>query len=222
MRVFFLLLLLANAAFFAYHRFIATTGDAAQQIAALQISPEKIRTVSVETVSAVTAAAPAPQLSACAEWGAFAGPDVARADAALATLGLPAQAVQRRVSDVDGYWAHMPPQKNKADVERKVGELKALGITEFFVVAEAGQWRNAISLGLFKSEAAAEAELERLRERGVRSAIVTRREKFLRQVVFFVREPDAATIARLTELNRDFTATEIKAGSCPAPSAIQK
>jgi len=45
--------------------------------------------------------------------------------------------------------------------------------------------------------------------------MVTRREKFLKQVTYFVREPSAATIARLTELQRDFPATEIKAGSCP-------
>ncbi|MGA0025604.1 MAG: SPOR domain-containing protein [Burkholderiales bacterium] len=214
MRIFFLLLVLANIGFFAYHHFLAADDEAARQIAALQISPEKIRPVSAATLSAVTTAA--PQISACAEWGPFAGPDIARADAALVSLALPVNATQRRVSDVDGYWVHMPPQKTRADVDRKVGELKALGITEFFVVTEAGQWRNAISLGLFKSEAAAEAELERLRARGVRSALVTRREKFLRQAVFFVREPDAATIARLTELNRDFTAAEIRAGSCPA------
>lgn len=219
MRAFILLLLLANIGFFAYHQYFAGTGDAAGQIAALQISPERIRPVSVETVSAV---APASQLAACAEWGAFAGPDVARADAALASLGLPANVVQRRVSDVDGYWVHMPPQKTKADVDRKIGELKALGIADFYVETEPAQWRNAISLGLFKSEAAADTELERLRVSGVRSAIVTRREKFLKQVVYFVRDPDPATVARLTELNRDFTAAEIKAGSCPAVDARKK
>jgi hypothetical protein len=53
---------------------------------------------------------------------------------------------------------------------------------------------------------------------GVRSALITRREKLLRQVAFFVREPDATTVARLTELQRDFPAAEIKAGSCPAPT----
>lgn len=216
MRVFILLLLLANIGFFAWHRYFAVTDDPARQIAALQISPERIRLVNVETVSGV---APAPRLAACAEWGAFSGPDVARADAALASLALPANAVQRRVSDIDGYWVHMPPQKNKADVDRKIGELKALGIADFYVVTDPVQWRNAISLGLFKSEPAAEAELDRLRERGVRSAQVTRREKFLKQVVFFVREPDPATVARLTELNRDFTGTEIRAGSCPTVAA---
>jgi hypothetical protein len=123
--------------------------------------------------------------------------------------------VQRRVTDIDGYWVHMPVLKTKPEVDRKLGELKALGVTDFFVVQDAGPWRNAVSLGLFKSEDAANAELERLRKIGVRSAVITRREKFLKQVSFFVREPSAATIARITELQRDFPAGEMKAVNCP-------
>ncbi len=230
MRMLLLVLLFANLGFFAWHYLAGETDEAAAQIAALQISPEKIVPVAVETVSAVTpasksvastgsatsaAAAANAVPAACVEWGPFTGPEVARADTVVAALALPAAVTQRRVTDVDAYWVHIPPVKTKGEVDRKVGELKALGVTEFFVVNDAGPWRNAVSLGLFKNEDAAKAELERLRERGVRSATVTRREKLLKQVAFFVREPDAVTVARLTELQRDFPATEIKAGSCP-------
>jgi hypothetical protein len=45
--------------------------------------------------------------------------------------------------------------------------------------------------------------------------VVTRREKFLKQGSYFVREPSAATIARITELQRDFPTAEIKAVNCP-------
>ena len=225
MRLLLILLLVVNLGFFAFHRFLDEPLDASAQIAALQISPEKIRQVSIDTVPAVSvpvAAAPveppAPP-AACVEWGAFGGPDVARADGALAALALPAEAVQRRVIDIDGYWLHMPVLKTKVEVDRKLGELKALGVTDFFVVQDAGPWRNAVSLGLFKSEDAANAELERLRQRGVRSAVVTRREKFLKQVSFFVREPSTATIARITELQRDFPAVELKAVSCSPAAA---
>lgn len=228
MRILLLLLLIANLGFFAYHHFLGGTDEAAAQIAGLQISAEKIVPVAVEAVSAV---APAPALvsasapgtvpsslpapASCVEWGLFAGSEVARADAALAALALPVGTTQRRVTEVDGYWVHMPPLKTKGEVDRKVGELKALGVAEFFVVQETGQWRNAVSLGLFKNEDAAKAELERLRERGVRSATVTRRERFLKQVAFVVSDPAAATMARLTELQKDFPAAEIKTGSCP-------
>lgn len=221
MRILLLLLLFANLGFFAYHHFLGEADGAAAQIAALQISPEKIVPVGVEMVSpvapgAVSASAPTAQSAPtnCAEWGPFAGSEVARADAALTALALPGGA-QRRVTEVDGYWVHMPPQKTKGDVDRKVGELKALGVAEFFVVTDAGPWRNALSLGLFKNEDAAKAELERLRALGVRSATVTRRERFLKQVVFVVGDPAAATLARLAELQKDFPAAEIKTGGCP-------
>lgn len=218
MRLLLIMLVLVNLGFFGYHRYLNETADASAQIASLQISPEKIRTVVVEVAPAVSqpvAAAPVAPPAACVEWGAFGGPDVARAEGALSALALPAEALQRRVTDIDGYWVHMPVLKTKAEVDRKLGELKALGVTDFFVVQDSGPWRNAVSLGLFKSEDAANAELERLRKIGVRSALVTRREKFLKQVSFFVREPSAATIARITELQRDFPAGEMKAVSCP-------
>lgn len=231
-RILLLLLVIANLGFFAYHRLLSGTDEAAAQIVALQISPEKIVPVAVEAVSSVApatttasvpaapaAVSPLPAASvmptSCAEWGVFAGADVARADAALAALGLPAGATQRRVTEVDGYWVHMAPLKTKGEIDRKVGELKALGVAEFFVVTDAGPWRNAVSLGLFKNEEAAKSELERLRARGVRSAMITRRERFLKQVAFVVSDPAAATIARLTELQKDFPGSEIKTGNCP-------
>lgn len=222
MRLLLILLVLVNLGFFAYHRFLNETADASAQIAALQISPEKIRPVASAVAATAPAAAPAaPPPTACVEWGVFGGADVARADGALAALALPAEAVQRRVIDIDGYWVHMPAFKTKAEVDRKLGELKALGVIDFFVVQDAGPWRNAVSLGLFKSEDAAAAELERLRKLGVRSAVITRREKFLKQVSYFVREPSAATIARITELQRDFPTAEIKAVSCPEAAPVK-
>jgi hypothetical protein len=224
MRTLFLLLLLANLGFFAYHHLTGANDEAAAQIALLQISPERIRTVAAGAVppAAGNPSPPAAPPAACVEWGVFGGAEVARADAALASLELPADALQRRVADVDGYWVHMPPMKTRVEVDRKVGELKALGVEEFFVVQDAGTWRNAVSLGLFKNEEAARAELERLRQRGVRSAVIVRREKLLKQVTFYLREPAPSLVARLTELQRDFPATEIKAAPCPVSQNPQK
>jgi hypothetical protein len=243
-RMLLLLLLVTNIGFFAYHRLLSGTDEAVAQIAALQISPEKIVPVATEAVSSVAptsisapasapvsiplAPAAVPPLPAaahaptsCAEWGVFAGSEVARADAALAALGLPAGTTQRRVMEVDGYWVHMAPLKTKGEVDRKVGELKALGVAEFFVVTDAGPWRNAVSLGLFKNEDAAKSELQRLRVLGVRSAMVTRRERFLKQVVFVVSDPAAATLARLAELQKDFPAAEIKTAACPVNTPVK-
>jgi len=232
MRALFLLLVLANLVFFAYAQ-VAREGDgAASRIPQLQITPEKIRLLKAGEEPAaekprppgksippappkVASAAPV----ACLEWGNLAGPDVAKAETALARLELPSGQVGRSVTDAGGYWVYMPPLKTKADVDRKVRELRKLGITEFFVVQDAGQWRNAISLGIFRTDEGAQAFLAKLKERGVRSAITARRENFLKHVAFYVREPSEATVARLTVIQKEFPDTELKAGPCPAAVA---
>ena len=228
MRAFFLLLVLVNLAYFAYGR-VALEGEGGERrIPQLQVAAERIKLLNAterapaskpqRPVKALPAAPPKTATAApaaCLEWGIFSGPGVARAERALASLELPEGQVERTVTDAGGYWVHMPPLKNKAEVDRKVRELRDLGVTEFFVVQDAGQWRNAISLGIFRTDEGAQAFLAGLKQRGVRSAIVTRRENFLKQVSFYVREPNVATVARLTALQQEFPESEMKAGPCP-------
>ena len=94
-------------------------------------------------------------------------------------------------------------------------------MTDFFIVQDAGQWRNAISLGIFKTEDVAQAYLARLKERGVRSAVAERRENFLKQIAFLVREPDPGLVARLAALQQEFPGSDLKATQCPAAVAAK-
>jgi hypothetical protein len=97
--------------------------------------------------------------------------------------------------------------------------LKALGVTEFVVVQDTAQLRYAISLGIFRTDEAAQTFLAKLKERGVRTAVSARRENFLKQVAFYVREPGEATVARLTLIQQEFPGSEVKAAPCP-PAAV--
>jgi len=90
------------------------------------------------------------------------------------------------------------------------------------VLQDAGQWKNAISLGIFRTDEAAQAYLVKLKEQGVRSAVSTRRENFLKQFAFYVREPDEALVARVTALQQEFPGTEVKAAGCPTPTVAAK
>ena len=228
MRLLFLALVLANLAFFAYTRF-AGESAARSSFSQLEVSPEKIRVLKAsgksppDRIAPPAGAAPANMATAaptaCIEWGVFAGPAVARADTAIARLELPQERVERTVTDAGGYWVYVPPLKTKPETDRKVGELKALGVGDFSIVQDTGQWRNAISLGLFRTEEAAQGYLARLKERGVRSAVVERRESFPKQIAFLVREPDEALVARLATLQQEFPASELKATQCPATAA---
>lgn len=222
------MLVLAHAAFYAYGLVAQQQVAADSQRALLQINPEKIQIIGASGGAAApektkpaapSPAATVPAPAACLEWGYFAGPEVARADVAIARLELPQILVQRVVADVGGYWVYIPPLKNKAEVDKKIRELKELGVTDLFAVQDQTQWRNAISLGIFKSEEAANNFFAALREKGVRSAIVERRGNFLKQMAYFVREPGPAMVARLAELQREFPGSEVKAVACPPAGA---
>ena len=241
MRALFLLLILANLVFFTYSQVTREGAGSGNQVSQLQINPDKIKLLKAaggalpeappargrppapaKSIPPV-APKPAPAVpTACLEWGIFAGPNVARAEGALARLALPAGQVERVLADAGGYWVHIAPLKTKAEVDRKARELRDLGVTEFFVVQDAGQWRNAISLGIFRTDEAAQTFLARLKQQGVRSAIAARRENFLKQVAFYVREPDEATVARVTELQQEFPGSEVKAGPCSAAATAAK
>lgn len=228
MRILFLLLVLANAVFYAYAFVARERAGADNQIPLLQISPEKIKLISSIAGMGAAQRKPAvarPQASAapaaCLEWGVFAGPEVARADAVVAGLGFPEAQVMRTVVDAGGYWVYIPPLKSKSEVDKKIGELKGLGVEDFFPVQEATPWRNAISLGIFKTDDAAKNRLAELRGKGVRSAVAERRENFLKQIAYYVREPGEATVAKLAELQREFPGTQIKAVACPPAAQPQ-
>lgn len=222
MRAVFLLLVLGNLAFLAWVQYLRTSVSASDRIQQVQISPEKIRLLAPPAVVA-PAAVPAPKAApvvakaaACLEWGAFIGPEAARGDAAIAELKLPAAQVRRVVSDLNGHWVLIPPLKSRAEVDKMTERLKGYGITDFSIVQEPPQRQNAISLGIFRTEEAAQNLLNGLRKRGVAEATIEVREAFFRRVVFYVREPSETTVAKLSALRAALPGTDIKAVSCPA------
>lgn len=223
MRLLFLLLLLANAALYAYAFVLREQGDAEQRLMQLQVAAEKVRVVSEAEARSVQQAPPLPAApvaaetpAACVEWGLFAGGEIARAEAAIAALGLPAAQVARSVVDAGGYWVYIPPVRSRAEAERKARELQSLGVADFVIIQDATPWRNAISLGIFKTDEAAKNRLAELQAKGVRSAVSSRRENLLKQIAYYVREPGPEIVARLAELQREFPGTQVRAVVCPA------
>jgi hypothetical protein len=150
----------------------------------------------------------------CLEWGDFSGSDLTRAKAALSALQLADKLKQREIEQDIGYWVYMPPLKNKTAVKRKIGELKALGINEYFVIPGSGQWQNAISLGVFKTREAAENFLHALNTKGVRTARVGERASKLITTIFILNQVDAATELKVKEIQKDFPGSELNNVPC--------
>lgn len=195
---------------------------------ALALSPAQAAPVAASApASAVSSASPPvsipapaqakkaePKTSNCAEWGEFSGSDLARAQQDLATLKLGDRLAQRIVEQDRGYWVYMPPQPNRAGVERKLQQLKERGIYDHFVVQEEGEWQYAISLGVFKTEEAAQKFLAFLRTRDVRTARVGERMSKLRFTVFVMKGLDADTTGKIGVLQKRFPDSELKVSAC--------
>lgn len=151
---------------------------------------------------------------ACLEWGDFTGEDLRLATAALSALQLGNKLDKRQVDQVIRYWVYIPPLRNKVAVQQKIAQLKARGIEEYFIVQETDPWRNAISLGVFKTQEAAQNFLNVLRTKDVRTAQVGARAGRQKATIFILNGVSPATEARLTDMQKDFPGSELKNVPC--------
>jgi hypothetical protein len=108
---------------------------------------------------------------------AFAGLTDEQADALASAIqardGL--RLVRSSVEVPSSWWIHIPPQPSKAAADAKVETLRALGVTDSYILREPGPNQFAISLALFKTEKAAEAQMAIFRAKGVQEARVSTR-----------------------------------------------
>lgn len=229
MRTLFLVLVLANLAFFAWANFFSEADRQSDPAPlARQVAPEKLRVLAPGAQPSKPAPAKPPAegaapvagaKSVCVEWGAFAAADAPKAGDSLTTLALGARLSQRQ-SEESSWWVFIPPRANRQDAQKKADEIKRLGIEDYFIVQDEGPSRNAVSLGVFKSEAAANSRLEALRAKGVKTAQVGAREAPLQKTWFQVRGADDALVTKLKTIAQGFAGSEVRdCSGAPAPAA---
>jgi hypothetical protein len=218
MRALFLLLVAANLAFFAWTQYYAAPDNAGDpEPARRQVNPSSIRLLTGPELAGLPALKPRPAAEAgpaaaggCVEWGGFSVAEAPRAEQALEPLALGARLSQRRSEEKAGWWVFIPPQGSRAGAQKKTAELKSLGVDDYFVLQDEGNFRWAVSLGVFSSEDAAKARLEALRARGVRSAQTGERETQVAKIWFQVRGADAPLQAKLMGLAQGLPGTEVR------------
>jgi hypothetical protein len=93
---------------------------------------------------------------------------------------------------------------------QRVADLKRQGVEDSSLVTEDQAWRNAVSLGVFRSEDAANRRLEDLRRRGVRGAEIGVRDAPGVRVYLQVRDAPEPVRARLGELREGFPGADIR------------
>ena len=207
MRLLVLILLLGNLAFFAWVGYVPDAPSGEAQLMAQQINPDAIRLLSAPQLAA--ARKPPARLVSCVEWSGFSQEDAARAQEAILPLSPGVQISERKVEETTGWWVFMPPQPNRQGAVQKVDELKRLGVEEYFIVQEDVKFRYAISLGIFRSEEAAQKKLEQLQGRGVRTARIGPRTTPVNRLSLQLRDLQETAQPKVVELLKEFPGTTL-------------
>jgi len=156
----------------------APAGPPAPTVPAAEGTETKSDAPAASTPENTVAPTPAPtplvaaaaEPAACLAWNHLAAADADRVTALLAGK-FPDYRVKRQVEpgEGNGWWVFIPPLAGKAEADKKASELRALEVTDYFILQD-GASRFAISLGVFSSEKGAQERLAELKAKGVRSA----------------------------------------------------
>lgn len=215
MRALVFLLVFANLLFYAFSAgYFGRPGNDDAHRVGQQVQPERLRIVSRgeapaagedKPAAAVEVGAepvkPVATASVCLAWEALSDAESKRIGELLAAK-FPDFRSERKASGdspAPQWWVFIPPLPNKAESERKAGQLRTLGIGDYFIVNDGAQ-RFAISLGIFSAESRAEERLAELKAKGVRSARVGERPGRDSNFTLRVQGPQAQQAALLAAL----------------------
>jgi hypothetical protein len=162
--------------------------------------------------AAAAASSPA-ELVACTEVGPLSASDERRFDARVGKLDLGQRQTKVEVpyQEVTSRLVFIPSQGSKEAADRKAAELRGLGVTNFFIINGDSPYKYGISLGLFKSEASAQAMLAQLNKQGVKSARIAPRGPMSNRSVYQFRGIDADTRAKIVEIADRYDSAEVRA-----------
>lgn len=231
-------LLGANGVLLAYGQgLLGQPADAAREPARLknQLAPERMQQLTpTQARQAAQSAAPAPQaemaaplpepapepapppvprnLVACVQAGPFSTADARRFEARVARLGLAAR--QSRIEipfqEVTSRLVYLPPNGGREGAQRRVAELKERGVTNFFIMQnDTSPLRYAISLGVFKSDGAAQKLVADLQRQGVRGVRILPRGPQVTRAGYQYRQIEAGERDRLTGIADNYNGVEV-------------
>lgn len=211
LRAVFLFLILANLLFFAWAQgYFGGKGEGREpQRLANQLAPDRLRIVGSVAPSAVISAPP----EICRQVSGLAQLDAQRLRAQAEEKFPGLRVVLRSSKQQPIYWVLIPSLANRLVADKKLAELKQLGLKDFSVVLEEGSYKFAISLGQFANEHTAGEFLQGIEKRGVKSAKLLVRENQAEVTPLEVRGPAALLDRQLPLLLAGQAGASI--GDCP-------
>ena len=171
----------------------------------VQVLPDRIRVISPSTAAATASAAeqnaPEKLATICISLDGF---DSESAELFEKKLAFPAGTFKRTVTrTASNYMVYIPPSKNMKTAEAHIAKLKAKNITNYFLIPD-GKFRNAISLGIFKTEASANKLLTELQAQGITDLAIALRGKQTENVALDINNPDRHQIEQIDALLPEF------------------
>lgn len=174
-------------------------------------SPTPTTDASIGNPTATTS--PSFLANACYEWGVFSAANLTNAQSELAGLSIQAKVKEQNPLEAKRFWVFKKPLRSPEAAEAKALELKALGITELYIVQEA-KWKNAISFGVFEDEQLATGLLNQLRAKGVKDVVKALRNQGGGHASLIFGKLSTTELVQIKNLKAKFPEADIKEASC--------
>jgi hypothetical protein len=133
----------------------------------------------------------------CAEIGPMSEQDAVRVQVMLDAVVLDMTVKTQRAEDITSWWVYLAP--SSADIAKRVADLRERGVSDLYVMTD-GQWKGAISFGLFRQEELAVALQKTIAQKGVRNVRVAPRGPSAGRITLQVRPVGDALVAELSKL----------------------
>lgn len=206
LRLFVLVLVLANIGFYAWTQGMLDgvigarpTGDREPERMLRQVNPDAVRVMPPAAAVATAAPETAP---ACLEAGPYTPAQIAAAESVLQTVLPPGSWATLKTETPPVWIVYMGKYPNREALQKKADELKRLKIS-FEEVRNAPELEDGLALGRYDNRAAAEKALNDVTQRGVRTAKVAALSQAVVAHSLRVEHADAALQTRLSGLRAE-------------------
>ena len=148
----------------------------------------------------------AADLVACVQAGPFSVADARRFEARVASLDLAARQTRVEVpfQEVTSRLVYLPPNGGREGAQRRSAELKERGVENFYTMQGDSPLRWAISLGVFKTDSAAQKLVGQLQRQGVRGVQVLPRGPQVMRAAYRYRAIEPTLRTRLAGIANDY------------------
>ncbi|MED5621596.1 hypothetical protein [Ideonella sp. BN130291] len=163
-----------------------------------QVHPEVVQLLPAQAARAAASAPANPQ--ACLQAGPYTDAEMALAEGVLRAAGLPAGRWNTPAVDRPGAWLlYMGRFADREALQKKEGELQRIRVP-YEELRGTPELEPGLALGRFSDRAAADAALDQLAQRGVRTARIVTLTAPARLHLLRVNDADAALQAQLLGL----------------------